>query len=159
MFYKAILAGCLAAVLGACTALDPEYMKAATRPTPAAWTSPAIWRFDFTSEDGHPRGNAVFAFTDEQVPTCASGRWRRVIYRGGTSSYPELMELQEADSDKYAAYLITGEVLVVQLNAPYCRHDIELRGMLSERGASGTFNWVGTVGAQNIGGFTATRAN
>lgn len=159
MVYRTILAAFLGVGLGACTALDPEYLEAATRPTPAAWSAPGVWRFNFTSEDGQPRGSAEFALTDEQVPTCNSGRWRRAIYRGGTANYPEILELKSADGDKYAAYLITGQLLVVQLNAPYCRHDIELRGAVTDTGASGSFNWVGTVGAQNIGGFTATRAN
>lgn len=159
MVGKAIIAFCLALAVGACTALEPEYLQAAMRPTPGAWTHPGVWRFDLTSEDGAPRGSAEFAMTDEQVPTCASGRWRRAVYRGGTANYPDLLELKSADGDKYAAYLITGQMLVVQLNAPYCRHDVELRGAITEQGASGTFNWVGTVGAESMGGFTASRLN
>jgi len=144
-------------ILLVCAACAPriDFAHLATQPTPAAWASASTWRFAILDRDGSPQGDIVMELTDEITKTCSDGKWKRARFKGGTFTNLPLAGWY-GKQQLHPAYVISGQSILMQLNAPLCDNDIVLRGALTATGASGTFQSEAMFGGEKYGLFSAT---
>ena len=145
-FFVLVVAGCA-------TPIDP-FTELSTLPTPPVWDKPGTWSFQITGLRGEGLGGFDMHLTGNDVETCSSGDWKRAkMVSENTTPYP--LESWYNSYDLFPAYMISGQMLLVQLNAPICDDEYLLRGHLNNGGAGGAFETSTMFSSEKIGEFVA----
>lgn len=116
----------------------------------AAWQQARVWTFDVTDSRGAPMGYVTLGLTAEAAPAGPCGQ------PGGYRA--EILDVDmkyEFVAELLPTYVISGPWITVDLTSGACNAAYKFIGTASESGASGYFNFVHSVGAENIGSFNA----
>ncbi len=140
-------------VVGCATPPAP-FTELIALPTPPSWGQPGTWSFQITGHGGGDMGSFELHLTGNNVETCSSGTWKRAkLVSENTTQYP--LENWYNAHNLFPAYMISGQLLLVQLNAAICDDEYLLRGRLNDSGAGGTFETSTMFSSKKVGEFVA----
>ena len=119
--------------------------------TPSRWHVGSTWAVSVFAADHQLVGSMVIRLTGETASSCIAGDWQQA----------EILKRQFRDSDflatKPLSYSIQGNKLTLGVTE-VCDGYVFLRGVLTDKGATGDYGTFGKAGFTRLGSFTAATA-
>src|ERR1700732_3162307 len=116
--------------------------------TPSRWHVGSKWAVSVFSADHQLVGSMVVRLTGEKASSCIDGNWKQV----------EILNRQFKDHDflatKPLSYSIEGNKLTLGVTE-VCDGYVFLRGILTDKGATGDYGTLGLEGFTRLGSFAA----
>jgi len=140
--------------LAACSTSSIDHPAPVFEPVPASWQQSDEWQFIVTDGNQQALGYLRLNLTDRPLESedCDVSGWYRADVIENKLDYELAAELAPG-------YSIKGPWITVDLTATTCNIGYKMVGTITNDGAAGHFNFVHSLGGENVGKFRARPAD